>query len=88
MALPTTEYANNPNMPFDNGQAAAGMMKTVNQATLQDAIPDGLNRAGVLKNGAVRVGFSAAGVPKNNIGPNAAGQPKLNNSYPELFEPV
>jgi len=54
---------------------------------LQDAIPDGLNRAGVLKNGTTRVGFNAAGVPKNNIGPNAAGQPKTNNSYPEAFEP-
>lgn len=86
MALPTTDYANNPNLPCDMGQAAAGMMKTVNQSTLQDAIPDGLNRAGVLKNGTIRVGFSAAGMPKNNIGPNAAGQSKSNSSYPEAFE--
>lgn len=87
MALPTAELANDPNQPYDMGQAAAGMMKTVNQSTLQDAIPDGLNRAGVLKNGTVRVGFNAAGVPKNNIGPNAAGQPKTNSAYPEGFEP-
>jgi hypothetical protein len=85
MALPTAELANDPNMPYDMGQAAAGMMKTVNQSTLQDAINDGLNKGGVLKNGTIRVGFNAAGVPKNNIGPNAAGQPKLNTAYPELY---
>lgn len=72
-------------MPYDMGQAAAGMMKTVNQSTLQAAINDGLNSRGVLKNGTIRVGFNAAGVPKNNIGPNAAGQPKLNTAYPELY---
>lgn len=86
MALPTPEYANNPNLPCDMGQAAAGMMRTVNQSTLQAAIPDGLTKGGVLKNGTTRVGFSAAGVPKNNIGPNAAGQPKTNATFPELYD--
>ena len=86
MALPTSELANNPNLPVDMGQAAAGMMKTVPQATLVTAIPDGLNKAGVLLYGTTRVGFSAAGVSRANIGPNAAGQPKTNNTYPEYYE--
>jgi hypothetical protein len=86
MALPTTELANNPNLPADMGQAAAGMMKTVPQAILETAIPDGLNKAGVLLHGTTRVGFNAAGVSKANSGPNAAGQPKTNRAYTEYYE--
>lgn len=54
-----------PNMPFYTGPNAAGMGK---------ATPDtALDSEGTAKT--VYVGRNAAGVSKNQIGPNAAGQP-------------
>jgi|MudIll2142460700_1097286.scaffolds.fasta_scaffold10962_2 hypothetical protein len=87
MALPTTNYANQPNKPYYPGTGAAGQGGVVNQETLQSAIPQGLTKAGIVNNGNVRAGFNAAGVPKNNSGPNSAGAPR-DLDFPEYYEPL
>ena len=76
MATPTFNLNYDPNARYDSGPNAAACGKTVNQGTLQTGIPQGNTSAGVVNNGVIRTGFSAAGVPKNNAGPNAAGAPR------------
>ena len=70
-----------PNARYDNGPNAAGAGRVSNQETLQNASASGLTPAGVLGAANLRVGFNAAGVSRDNIGPNAAGQP------PAFFDP-
>jgi len=74
---------NDPNARYDNGPNCAGSNLCSNQATLQDGAP---TRTGLRTDGttwssvAPRVGFSAAGIRRNNGGPNVAGAQKSINS--------
>jgi len=73
---------NNPNARYDNGPNCAGGNLCSTQEKLQDGTPSrlGLRSDGVLWSSvAPRVGFSAAGVPRNNGGPNVAGAQKSIN---------
>jgi len=70
-----------PNARYDNGNNAAGSGRASTQATLVAASAKGLATDGALKSANLRVGLNAAGVARNNIGPNAAGQPRsINNT--------
>lgn len=77
MANTNNNYA--PNERYDNGPNCAGSGRVSDQTTLQSPSPTGLGADGVLADANLRVGFSAAGVPRSNIGPNAAGQQKSIN---------
>lgn len=71
----------NPNARYDHGPAAAGTTRVSNQDVLQTAVPTGLNADYALGHAELRSGFSAAGCPRNNTGPNVAGAPRsVNNS--------
>lgn len=71
-------FNDNPNARYDNGPNCAGSSPASTQQTLQSALPlsglrsDGTTWASVTP----RVGFSAAGVARNNSGPNVAGAPR------------
>lgn len=70
-----------PNARFDHGPNAAGTGRVSNQPTLQAESSPGLAADGALEGAELRVGFSAAGVPRNNVGPNVAGSPRsINNT--------
>lgn len=73
----------NPNARYDNGPAAAGSDRVSNQTTLLTSAAFGSNTGlatdGTLNYANSRTGFHAAGVPRNNVGPNAAGQQKSIN---------
>jgi len=74
---------NNPNARYDSGPNCAGSNLCSTQATLQDGSP---TRLGLRTDGTTwssvtpRVGFSAAGIPRDNGGPNVAGAQKSINS--------
>lgn len=78
-------YINNaPNQRYDNGPNAAGCGRVSNQVVLQLAdpanLPTGLHTDGTQGKSPIRVGFSAAGIPRNNGGPNVAGAPRSFNN--------
>jgi len=77
MANTNNNYA--PNERYDNGANCAGAGRVSGQDTLQLPSPTGLGTDGVLADANLRVGFSAAGVPRNNGGPNVAGAQKSIN---------
>lgn len=68
-----------PNARFDQGPNSAGAGRCSNQAALQTASTKGLAADGTLGHADLRVGFSAAGVPRSNGGPNVAGAPRSIN---------
>ena len=74
----------NPNARYDTGQAAAGTGRSTSPAATLTMVEAGTN-AGVRSDGVVagselRSGFNAAGVPRNNPGPNVAGAPRSVNN--------
>lgn len=74
---------NDPNARYDNGANCAGSNLCSTQVTLQEGAPTrtGLRLDGVLWSSVTpRVGFSAAGVARDNGGPNVAGAQKNINS--------
>jgi hypothetical protein len=70
----------NPNARYDNGPNAAGSNGVSKQSVLTADATTGLQTDSTLSHANLRVGLNAAGVSKNNIGPNAAGQPRSVNS--------
>lgn len=70
----------NPNARYDNGPNAAGSERVSTEAVLFSASAKGLADDGALSSANSRVGFSAAGVTRNNGGPNVAGAPKSYNN--------
>lgn len=74
----------NPNARYDNGPAAAGSDRVSVQSVLLTSAAFGSN-TGLAADGSTnyansRTGFHAAGVPKNNGGPNVAGGQRSVNS--------
>jgi len=67
-----------PNARYDCGPNAAGCGRVSNQAALNSGSPTrtGLRTDGQLWSANQRTGFNAAGVAKNNGGPNVAGAPR------------
>lgn len=70
-----------PNARFDTGPNAAGC----GRASTQDVLDDGgsrigLSTDGVLYSAHLRVGLNAAGVSRNNPGPNVAGATRSYNA--------
>ena len=71
----------NPNARYDTGPSAAGCGRAATEPTLQAAAQTGLGTDGTLGNSELRAGFHAAGVKRNNPGPNVAGAPRsINNT--------
>lgn len=68
----------NPNARYDNGPYAAGSDRVSNQETLQAGT--GLASDYAMTQANSRDGFSAAGCPRNNSGPNVAGAPRSVNN--------
>ena len=68
----------NPNARYDHGPNAAGSGRGAPASVLAIA-PSGLATDGTLVDVA-RVGFSAAGVSRNNGGPNVAGAQRSYNN--------
>jgi hypothetical protein len=83
MQAETSNLSYNPNARYDCGPNAAGAGRMPNQATLLTAAYSGLDATGVVSQSTVRTGFNAAGVAKNNGGPNVAGAPR---SYAEYVQ--
>lgn len=72
---------NDPNARYDNGPNAAGCGRVSIQSVLQSASTKGLNSDYTLGKAPIRDGFSAAGCPRSNGGPNVAGAPRsINNT--------
>jgi hypothetical protein len=67
--MPTDFTNTDVNYKWWPGQAAAGMAKTTTPP-----VEVGMDKGGMLDT--VWRGFNAIGVSRNNIGPNAMGQPK------------
>lgn len=67
-----------PNAYYDQGPNSAGAGRLSNQEDLQVGEPTrtGLRDDGVTWTAHLRTGFSAAGVPRYNHGPNVAGAPR------------
>jgi len=70
-----------PNARYDMGPNAAGCSRVSTQEQLNEGSPTrtGLREDGMLWSANSRVGFSAAGVARNNGGPNVAGAPRSIN---------
>lgn len=80
-ALDSTRLSFDPNARYDMGANAAGCGRASLPATLQAATDKGLGADGVLLGADLRVGLNAAGVSRNNPGPNVAGAPRgINNT--------
>lgn len=75
---------NDPNARYDHGPSAAGCGRVSNQSVLLTSAAFGSNTGlatdSTLHYAELRAGFSAAGVPRNNPGPNVAGAQKSINS--------
>lgn len=71
----------NPNARYDNGPNAAGSGRVSTQAVLVAGTSKGLQADGTTASANSRSGFSCAGAPRNNGGPNVAGAPRsINNN--------
>lgn len=75
-----------PNARYDMGPNAAGCGRVPVSADQNDDTKGlsyprspGLESDSVLANANLRVGFNAAGMPRNNTGPNVAGAPRSIN---------
>ena len=68
-----------PNARYDTGPNAAGCGRASGQATLNGGASKGLDTDGVLYSSHLRTGLNAAGVSRNNPGPNVAGAPRSYN---------
>ena len=73
-----------PNARYDNGPAAAGSERVSNESVLLTSAAFGSNTGlatdSTLNYANSRAGFSAAGVPRTNGGPNVAGAQKSINA--------
>lgn len=80
-ALDSVRIDYDPNARYDTGPNAAGCSRISVQATLDDGAPSrvGLGTDGVVQYAHLRTGLNAAGVSRNNGGPNVAGRPRSNN---------
>jgi hypothetical protein len=85
--MATVNY--DPNARYDHGPNAAGTGRVSVQGVLQAAATPGLASDSTLAAAELRVGFGAAGIPKDLIrsvstpktGPNVAGNPRsINNT--------
>lgn len=72
--MANTNY--NPNARYDNGPNAAGSNGISSQTALTTPTETGLQADGTVSAANLRVGFHAAGVDRNNPGPNVAGAPR------------
>lgn len=82
MPLDANRIDYDPNARYDTGPNAAGCGRASTASVLSGggANRTGLGTDGVLFSAHVRTGFNAAGVSKNNTGPNAAGAPRSANN--------
>jgi hypothetical protein len=62
-----------PNARYDTGPAAAGTGRFSRPVPVFATYGTGTGPDGVEAGSDIRLGFSAAGIPKNNVGPNVAG---------------
>jgi len=62
-----------PNARYNSGPSAAGCGRASTASTMQAASTTGLNTDGTMGSAEVFTGFHAAGVKRNNTGPNVAG---------------
>lgn len=70
-----------PNARYDTGPNAAGCGRASTQDVLLSGVSRlGLDTDGVLQSAHLRVGLNAAGVSRNNPGPNVAGAPRSHNA--------
>jgi len=70
---------NAPNARFDHGPAVAGGGRASTPSVMQAATVKGVGSDGAVGAAELRTGYSAAGVPRNNGGPNVAGNPRSVN---------
>ncbi len=69
-----------PNARYDTGPNAAGCGRASTQDVLSSGVSRvGLHTDGVLYSSHLRAGLNAAGVSRNNPGPNVAGAPRSYN---------
>lgn len=85
--MATVNY--DPNARYDHGPNAAGTGRVSVQSVLQSPTYPGMESDGCTAAAELRVGFGAAGIPRElnrgtravaNTGPNAAGNPRSYNS--------
>jgi hypothetical protein len=77
--MATSNLNFNPNARFNSGANTAAGGRASTSVAMQAADPTGTLASGVLNNTTVITGFNAAGVSKNNPGPNVAGAPRSVN---------
>lgn len=70
----------NPNARYDTGPNTAGSNGISSQAVLTAPTAKGLQPDGTINAANLRTGFNAAGMPRNNPGPNVAGAPRSVNA--------